>query len=84
MLDFSWWVGALDTGGGASGDQASRIFGVLRDAALAAGSTTLDFRAVEAQVLKRGFTTEAFFQCLEEYAELQVLDVDQVRGARLE
>ena len=63
---------------GASGDQNSRIFGVLRDAALSAASTTLDFRTVEAAVLKRGFSTEAFFQCLEEYTELNVLMVDQV------
>ena len=64
--------------GGGSGDQNSRIFGVLRDSALAVGDTTLDFRTVEAQVLKRGFTSEAFFQCLEEYTELGVLQVDQV------
>ena len=69
------------TTGGGSGDQNSRIFGVLRDSALAAGDTTLDFRTVEAQVLKRGFTAEAFFQCLEEYTELGVLQVDQVTCA---
>jgi hypothetical protein len=66
---------------GASGDQNSRIFGVLRDAALAAASTTLDFRTVEAAVLTRGFTAEAFFACLEEYTELSVLQVDQVSEA---
>jgi hypothetical protein len=31
--------------------------------------------------LKRGFTAEAFFQCLEEYTELGVLQVDQVTCA---
>ena len=48
-----------DDGAAAGGDQGSRIFGVLRDAAVAAGATSLDFKKCEAAVLGKGFTQEA-------------------------
>jgi len=70
-----------DAGGAAhgDGDDSTRIFTVLRDAAVAANVTSLDLSGVEAAVLHRGFTKEAFFLCLEEYTDLNVIVVDAAR-----
>jgi len=66
-------------GGGGRGDQKGRIFVVMRDAAVAANSTSLDFKTVEVEVLRKGFTLEAFHECLEEYVDLSIISVDQSR-----
>lgn len=68
---------AVATGGG--GDYQSRIFSIMRDAAVSAHSTSLDFKSIEAAVLKKGFPLESFHSTLEEYQELNVIMVDQSR-----
>ena len=75
------------TGGGAGGgaaagvshDQTSKIFGVMRDAAVSANADSLSFTAVEAAVLRKGFSLESFYETLEEYQQLTVILVNQDR-----
>lgn len=64
---------------GVSHDQTSKIFGVMRDAAVAANAASLNFRDIEAAVLRKGFSLENFYETLEEYAQLNVIMVDSQR-----
>lgn len=66
-------------GGGGGGDDMSRIFSLIRDAAVSASSTSLSFKDVEAIVLKKGFSLDKFHRTLEEYQELNVLNIDPAR-----
>jgi DNA replication licensing factor MCM7 len=64
---------------GVSHDQTSKIFGVMRDAAVSANSASLNFQDIEAAVLRKGFQLDAFYETLEEYQQLNVIMVDAQR-----
>ena len=45
----------------------------------AANAASLNFRDIEAAVLRKGFSLENFYETLEEYAQLNVIMVDSQR-----
>ena len=67
--------GSGDGGPGGGSDLKSRVFGVMRDAALSSGATSLNYSAVEAAVTRKGFSQEAFFETIEEYTDLGIIQV---------
>ncbi len=60
-------------------DVTSRVYGILRDYAAARGLHCIDYSVAEAMVIKRGFKSEQLQTCLEEYAGLDVLQINAER-----
>lgn len=58
-------------------DVMSRVFRVLRDAAL--GKSEVELKTAQAMVLRKGFTAQQLDQCIEEYETLQVIQVNQAK-----
>ena len=63
-------------------DITSRIFGIIRDYNNSIrGSTEVEYKAIEAMVLRKGFNIEQLNTCLEEYESLNILQVNEGRTA---
>jgi len=66
-------------GKGNAEDIMSRIFGIVKDYKNATSSTTIEYQHVEAMVLRKGFTSEQLNACLEEYGQLNILQLNEAR-----
>ncbi|GMH54888.1 hypothetical protein TL16_g01775 [Triparma laevis f. inornata] len=63
-------------------DITSRIFGIIRDYNNSVrGSTEVEYKAIEAMVLRKGFNIEQLNTCLEEYESLNILQLNEGRTA---
>ena len=61
-------------------DVISKIFITIRDYATSTNSDEVDLKMCEAMVLRKGYTAEQLQNCLEEYGELSVLQVNSSRS----
>jgi DNA replication licensing factor MCM7 len=68
-----------DAGAAPVEDLTSRIYGIVRDLAASSSSDTVDYQAVEARTVKRGFSAEQLEAMLEEYTSLGLLFVNATR-----
>jgi DNA replication licensing factor MCM7 len=64
-------------GANASGDAVTRVYRCIRDYAAAAGVMSLEYAFVADMVTKKGFTAVDLQRCIDEYTELNVIQVDQ-------
>lgn len=60
-------------------DVTSKIFTTIRDYATSTNSVEVDLKICEAMVLRKGYTAEQLQNCLEEYTDLHVIQVDSDR-----
>ncbi len=60
-------------------DVISKIFITIRDYATSTNSDEVNLKMCEAMVLRKGYTAEQLQNCLEEYANLSVLQVNSSR-----
>ena len=78
-------VGGSKYGGSLGGtkrkreDVTSRIFTTIRDYASASQSTEVEMKLCEAMVLRKGFTAEQLRDCLDEYEDLDIVQVNKSR-----
>jgi DNA replication licensing factor MCM7 len=68
-----------DSGAAPVEDVTSRIYGIVRDLAASSNSDFVDYQAVEARTVKRGFSAEQLEAMLEEYTSLGLLVVNATR-----
>ena len=73
-----------DTQAAQSADYASAIFNMIRDciANMPANSNqrkVIAYSALETMIIKKGYTTEQFKSCLEDYAKLGILHTHEDR-----
>ncbi|CAM9138721.1 unnamed protein product [Ectocarpus sp. 12 AP-2014] len=66
--------------GGDSQDMMSRIYTIIRDYVTGRGVSHVGYQTAEAMVVRKGFSVEQLRECLEEYADLNV--VQQVNADR--
>jgi DNA replication licensing factor MCM7 len=66
-------------GGKRGEDVISKIYGIIRDYRRSVGNLRVELSVVESMVVRKGFTSEQFATCLEEYTNLNVLQVNSVR-----
>ena len=59
--------------GGRKQDVMSQIFNTLRDFATSSKKRCLDMKLCEAMVVRKGFTIEQMYSCIQEYEELNVI-----------
>jgi DNA replication licensing factor MCM7 len=62
------------------GDIMSQIYSTIRDLSAQNNTDVLEYVQVEAMILKKGFTADQLVQCLMEYHQLRVFDVDMDAG----
>jgi DNA replication licensing factor MCM7 len=60
-------------------DITSKIFTTIRDYATSTNSSEVDLKMCEAMVLRKGYTAEQLQNCLEEYEELSVIQINSNR-----
>jgi DNA replication licensing factor MCM7 len=60
-------------------DFLSRIFNIIRDYSVSSGSQEVEMSLCEAMVLRKGFTSQQLQACLEEYENLEVIQVNRSR-----
>jgi DNA replication licensing factor MCM7 len=60
-------------------DITSKIFTTIRDYATSTNSSEVDLKICEAMVLRKGYTAEQLSNCLEEYEDLSVIQVNSNR-----
>ena len=60
-------------------DVVSRIYHIIKDYATSSQSNSVEMRLAEAMVLRKGFTAQQLQSCLEEYGNLDIIQVDQNR-----
>ncbi|KAG5181423.1 minichromosome maintenance protein [Tribonema minus] len=65
--------------GAATEDVTSRIYGLIRDTAAAAGVLEVEYQRIEAMAVRRGFSEEQIAAALEEYVGLELLEVNAAR-----
>jgi DNA replication licensing factor MCM7 len=70
-------------GGAGREDVMSRIFGVIKDYSNSSKSASVEYGHVEAMVLRRGFSAEQLKACLEEYGQLNILQLNDA-GTRID
>jgi DNA replication licensing factor MCM7 len=58
-------------------DVATSIFAILNDYAKNSGATTMDIKLCEGMVQRKGFTQEQLQACLEQYEELDLLQISE-------
>ncbi|CAN0065837.1 unnamed protein product, partial [Ectocarpus sp. 8 AP-2014] len=61
--------------GGDSQDMMSRIYTIIRDYVTGRGVSHVGYQTAEAMVVRKGFSVEQLRECLEEYADLNVVQV---------
>lgn len=57
-------------------DVTSRIFNIIRDYATASRSQRIELKLCEAMVLRKGFTAQQLQHCLDEYQNLDIIQVN--------
>lgn len=57
-------------------DVTSRIYGILKDYSTASRTKRIELKLCEAMVLRKGFTEQQLQTCLEEYQELNVVQLN--------
>jgi len=60
-------------------DVTSRIFNIIKDYSTASRSERIEMRLCEAMVIRKGFTGQQLHECLEEYSNLGILQVNATR-----
>ncbi|CAM9334782.1 unnamed protein product [Choristocarpus tenellus] len=66
-------------GGGEAQDVTSRIYNIIRDYAEGRDTSRVGFKTAEAMVVRKGFSMEQLQNCLDEYTDLNVLQVNADR-----
>jgi len=64
-------------GGGGNEDVATNIFAILNDYAKNSGAATMDIKLCEGMVQRKGYTPEQLQACLEQYEELDLLQISE-------